>query len=106
MIYSIEELRERIVPITRKYHIRAAYLFGSYARNEAGENSDVDILIDREGSLIRGMFDMGGLYGELCESIQKEIDLVTVQMLSQKSTLERTPLFVKNLKRDMVVLYE
>lgn len=35
MVYSVEELRERIVPVTKKYKIPAVYLFGSYARNEA-----------------------------------------------------------------------
>ena len=106
MVYTLEELRNRIIPVTRKYHIPAVYLFGSYARNEATENSDVDILIDRKGSSIHGMFDMGGLYEELCDSVGKEIDLVTLQTLQQRSTMERTPWFVNNLKHDMVALYE
>lgn len=105
MIYTIDELRDRIVPITQKYNIPAVYLFGSYARNEATDDSDVDILIDREGTSIRGMFDMGGLYTELRESIGKEIDLVTLQTLHQKNTKERTPWFVDNLEKDMVRLY-
>ena len=106
MIYTMEELRNRIVPVTRKYRLPAVYLFGSYARNEATEQSDVDILIDRDGSSIRGMFDMGGLYAELRESVGKEIDLVTLQTLRQKSTRNRTPWFVDNLERDMVTLYD
>ncbi len=106
MVYTLDELRERIAPIARKYQIPAVYLFGSYARNEASDNSDVDILIDREGSTIRGMFDMGGLYAELQSSIGKNVDLVTLQSLRQKSTLERTPWFVENLQKDMVRLYD
>ena len=106
MIYTIEELRNKIVPITRKYGIPAVYLFGSYARNEATDQSDVDILIDREGSSIRGMFDMGGLYEELRDSIGKDIDIITLQVLRQKSTKQRTPWFVDNLEKDMVMLCE
>ena len=106
MVYTIDELRGRIVPITMKYRIPAVYLFGSYARNEATDKSDVDILIDRRGSSIRGMFDMGALYEELRKSVGKEIDLVTMQTLQQKSTLERTPWFAGNLRKDMVPLYE
>ena len=106
MIYTLDDLRERIAPIARKYQIPAVYLFGSYARNEASDNSDVDILIDREGSTIRGMFDMGGLYAELQSSIGKNVDLVTLQSLKQKSTLERTPWFVENLQKEMVRLYD
>lgn len=106
MVYTIEELRDRIVPITHKYGIPAVYLFGSYARAEATDKSDVDILIDREGSSIRGMFDMGGLYEELRKSIGKDIDLVTLQTLEQKNTLERTPQFVENLRKEMVRLHD
>ena len=63
---SYKELKRRIAPIAKKYELCAVYLFGSYARNEAADTSDVDILIDRNGSRIRGMFEMGGLYNDLC----------------------------------------
>ena len=32
--------------LTDKYHITSLFLFGSYARNEAHENSDIDLLVD------------------------------------------------------------
>jgi len=106
MIYTLDELKMKINPVAQKYQLRAVYLFGSYARNEATDTSDVDILIDRNGSIIRGMFDMGGLYNDLRESVGKEIDLVTIQTLEQQSTQQRTPWFVDNLRREMVKLYE
>ena len=104
MIYTLEELRQRVKPIAEKYDLRAVYLFGSYARNEATEQSDVDIMIDRTGSKIKGMFEMGGLYEDLCASIHKEIDLVTTQTLEQPSTQQRTPLFVENLHAERIRL--
>ena len=64
------------------------YLFGSYARGTASEKSDIDILIDRSGSRVKSMFDMGALYDELSLITRKEIDLVTTQTLEQKSTRE------------------
>lgn len=106
MVYSVDEIKTRVAPVARKYQLRAVYLFGSYARNEATEASDVDILIDRTGSTIKGMFDMGGLYNDLRDSIGKEIDLVTTQTLEQKSTCQRTPWFVKNLQTEMMKIYE
>ena len=66
----------------------------------------MDILIDRSGSKIHSMFDMGALYSDLRDSIGKEIDLVTTQTLDQKSTFKRTPWFVDNLNRDRVKIYE
>lgn len=106
MIFTVEELKKKIEPIAKKYELRAVYLFGSYARNDATDNSDVDILIDREGSKIKGMFDMGGLYNDLCDSVGKEIDLVTTQTLEQKSTNRRTPLFIKNVQTERIKIYE
>ena len=106
MVYTIDELKQRIGPVAEKYALRAVYLFGSYARNEATEQSDVDILIDRSGSTVRSMLDMGGLYNDLRESVGKEIDLVTLQTLEQASTRRRTPLFVQNLQTEMVKIYE
>ncbi len=47
MIYTIKEISKRIAPVAEKYHLPAVYLFGSYSRNEATENSDVDILTEQ-----------------------------------------------------------
>lgn len=104
MIFTINELKERISPVAKKYNLHAVYLFGSYARNEARDDSDVDILIDRTGSKIKGMLDMGALYNDLQCSIGKDIDIVTTQTLEQKSTLNRTPLFVENLNAERIRL--
>ena len=104
MIYSIEELKQRIAPVAEKYGLREVYLFGSYARSEATEQSDVDILIDRTGSKIRSMFEMGGLYEDLCASIGKEVDLVTTQTLEQSSTRRRSPLFIQNIQAERMRL--
>ena len=104
MIYSIEELKKRIAPVAEKYGLREVYLFGSYARSEATEQSDVDILIDRTGSKIRGMFEMGGLYEDLRASIGKEVDLVTTQTLEQSSTKRRSPLFIQNVQAERMRL--
>ena len=106
MIYSLEELKKRIAPVAEKYHLRAVYLFGSYARNEATDDSDVDVLIDRTDSIVKSAFDMGGLYNDLCESIEKEVDLVTTYALTQDSTQDRTPWFTENVMRDRVLIFE
>lgn len=105
MIYSIDELKRKIAPVAEKYRLSAVYLFGSYARNEATDNSDVDILIDRTGSSVKSMFDMGALYNDLCESIGKEVDLVTTYALIQDGASDRTPWFTENVMRERVAVY-
>ena len=44
-IYTIEEIKKIVMPISNKYNVQAIYLFGSYARGEANENSDLDFLV-------------------------------------------------------------
>ena len=104
MIYTIEELAQKIAPIAQKYDIPAVYIFGSYARNEATENSDVDILIQRRGSKITGWM-IGALYEELSECLGKGLDLVTTETLEQDCTKERTPWFIDNLRKERLLIY-
>ncbi len=41
---DLEEIQGKVSSVAGKLHARQAWLFGSYAREEATENSDVDIL--------------------------------------------------------------
>lgn len=59
-VYSFEEIAERVRPIAEKYGLRSVYLFGSYARGDADEDSDVDLLID-DGDEVHGLFWLGGV---------------------------------------------
>ena len=47
MCYTIKEIKEKTVPIAEKHGISRMYLFGSYARGEATDDSDVDIFVDK-----------------------------------------------------------
>ena len=106
MVYSINELKNRIAPVAVRYRLPAVYIFGSYARNEADENSDIDILIDSDGSSVKSLFDLGGLYNELCESLSKEIDLITIQSLEQQEKDGAGFLFVEQVVNEGVMVYE
>ena len=93
---SIEKIKEIIFPICKKYGVKKAFLFGSYARGEATENSDVDIRI--EAGKIRGLFQLSGFRIDLVEALGVEVDLLSIQPECKN--------FKENLKRDEVPLYE
>jgi len=105
MVYTMGQLKEKIAPVALKYGLFAVYVFGSYARGEATEASDIDILVDRTGAQLHGLFAMGGLYNDLSEAVGKPIDLVTTGALEQESTRQRTPWIVENLHRERVRVY-
>ena len=106
MIYTLEQLREIIAPIARKYQIPAVYIFGSYARGEATEDSDVDVLIDHIGSRIHGLWDLGAFYNDLNRDLKKEVDIITADSLQQEEVLRSTPRLVSSVKRERRLIYE
>ena len=63
-----EELR-------RRFRVKSLALFGSVARNEAGPQSDVDILVTFEGSV--GLFTFVQLKMYLESVLEHPVDLVT-----------------------------
>ena len=105
MVYSVEEISARILPVIREYRIKAVYLFGSYARGTANESSDVDLLIDTEGSVITGLVSLGGLYSDLEEALKKRVDLVTVSSVLQPTSKRGQLHFRENLMKERIELY-
>ena len=64
-LLSIDEIQRRITPICVRYGVKALYLFGSYARGEATEKSDMDFRIERGG--IEDLFTLSAFRLELVE---------------------------------------
>jgi predicted nucleotidyltransferase len=58
-----------------------AAVFGSVARGEAGPESDVDIMVDLDDSVVRSLFDYAGIYAALEHMIGREIDLADAKRL-------------------------
>ena len=73
-IYTIKEIKSIIIPILNKYGINDIYLFGSYARGEAKDSSDIDIYCDKGN--IRTFIDQGLLEDELEEALHKKVDII------------------------------
>ena len=73
-VYTIEEIKEMIYDILKKYGIEKAYIFGSYARGEANKKSDVDIMI-KKGKL-KTLLQLSALANEIEQILKKQIDIV------------------------------
>ena len=104
MIYTIEEIKRRVLPVIQKYNIPALYLFGSYARGEATEESDLDFLVDTTGTRLTSLLSLGELYCDLEEIFQKEIDLVTMRSVMQKIQTESDRSFWDTVMKERVRL--
>jgi predicted nucleotidyltransferase len=77
--------------------VKKAYLFGSYSRNEADENSDVDILVELDHSTPIGMQFF--TYGDALQNLlKKKVDVISYEGLSK---------YVKPfIDEDKVLIYE
>jgi len=71
---SIEEIKEKIMPILQQYGITKAAIFGSLAKGEATTSSDVDILVEIKGDM--SLLDFIGIKIELEEALKMKVDLV------------------------------
>ena len=71
---DFEEMKKKIVKILKKNKVVRAGIFGSYARGEQDENSDIDILVEPP----RGIgFGFVGIQFELEDELKRKVDLLT-----------------------------
>ena len=107
----MNEIKAIAQPIASRYGVAALYLFGSYARGDATEESDIDLLVDVTGTQIRGFFStaavpsLGGLYCDLEEALAKEIDLITLDALEQAGDGTGAGQFRKAILKERVKVY-
>ena len=88
MIYSLDEIKRRIKPVAEKYALRAVYLFGSYARNEADEDSDIDVLVI--GGDAFDPTDVFCIADELNRLSQKKVDVYEEREINHTSAFYNT----------------
>ncbi len=105
MVYSIEQIRDIVAPIAKKYNLKAVYLFGSYARGAATEHSDIDLIIDTSGTEIKSLLSLAAVYCDLEEALAKPVDLITASSLEQRSQMPSDVRFRSNIENERVNIY-
>jgi predicted nucleotidyltransferase len=75
----IESIKQKILPIFKKYNVTKAGIFGSFARGNNKKKSDIDILaeIDKKYSL----YDVIGMQLLLQKVLKKKVDLVEYELI-------------------------
>lgn len=96
MCYTIDEIKEKTTPIAKNYGIQSMSLFGSYARNEADDNSDIDICIEK--GALRSLVQYFAFVHDLEESLNCHVDVITTDIEDRD--------FLIKISEEMVVLYE
>ena len=79
---NLEDIKIDLVPLLRSNGVLRSFVFGSYARNEAQEGSDLDLLLSfRER---KSLLDLVALQLLLKEKLGMEVDIVTEESLHPK----------------------
>lgn len=86
-VFTREELRGIVRPLLQKYRLAGAYLFGSYARQEARPESDIDVLV--QGGPMFQALSLYALGDDLRELTDKNVDVFEISELESGSFKER-----------------
>ena len=75
----LQENREEILKIATKHGAYNLRIFGSVARGQERQDSDVDFLVDMESD--RNLLDRIGLMQDLEDLLGRKVDVATVKVL-------------------------
>jgi hypothetical protein len=84
---NINIQEDKLSEICRRYMIRELALFGSALREDFNEESDVDLLVEFKPDSGISLFDIVDLKDELEKLLDREVDIVSKNMLRDKSSL-------------------
>jgi uncharacterized protein len=94
-ITRIADIQKAIQSVLLKYPIKRASIFGSYARQEARKESDIDILVEFSTNI--SLLQFVNIQLELEDFLGKKVDLVEV------STLK--PQLKANILKEQIAIY-
>ena len=94
-ILTVDRIKEICLPVFKQYGVEYAYLFGSYAKGKATEQSDVDILVSVKVDGLKYY----ELIETLREELKKKVDLLDIAQLNNNATL------VQEILKDGIKIY-
>lgn len=96
MCYTIDEIKVKTIPIAKAYGISKMSIFGSYARGEANDASDVDLFVDR--GRLKSLIQYFSFVSDLEKELKCHVDVVTTGIQDKE--------FLSRIIRDGVLIYE
>ena len=102
-VYTTKEISDRISPVAKKYDIDRVYVFGSYARGEADENSDIDFYVEYSGNM--GL-KFCSFYSDIEECVGKNVDIITKDALYNPVNMEKNKSLIERILLERKCVYE
>ena len=95
---NTQDMIQKIAEYFKTKPVLKAWLFGSYSRGEERPDSDVDILFVPDMSQKFSLFTLGGMYMDLKELLNHEVDLIPEGSL--------LPFASQSAEQDKILIYE
>jgi len=97
MILSRNDIKTVVADYFKDKPVNKVWLFGSYAREDADEDSDVDVLVDIDYTVPTG-WSYYLWYKELGERLEKDVDVVSKKFINHR--------LKPYIEKDMKLIYE
>ena len=93
---SIEDIQKAVAPVAKKYGVKRVFLFGSYARGDNTDTSDIDLRC--EGGNIYGPWMSNNFQEDMRDLLDVKVDVVSPKSPNSE--------FLQRISGDHVLLYE
>lgn len=94
---TLQEIQKSVSKVAETYPIKTCYLFGSYARGEATEASDVDLIIETTEDI--SYFTLVRMQTEIAKILHVPVDLKT------RGALLQNPRFHNHIQQDLTKIF-
>ncbi len=91
---SKDKMIAKLIHILKKHGAKKIEIFGSYARGEENEGSDLDVIVEFEER--KSLFELVGIEQELEDNLGIKVDLLTLASLS--------PYLIESIKKESMVV--
>ena len=81
-VYTINEIKAIVSEIAKNYPLKEVYLFGSYARGEATEKSDIDLAVRFADGIAPTFRMFSSFIVDLEEALDKSVDCIPIDSMS------------------------
>jgi len=78
---TVQQIKDTVTDYFRDKPVKSVYLFGSYARGDAADNSDIDILFSLKENTRISYFGLAQYLVDLEEKLVKKVDLVEEELI-------------------------
>lgn len=96
---TTDDIKASLPTICKKFKIKYVDIFGSFARNERQEESDIDLIIEFEDPIEEHVSERYfGFLHSMEDKFNRKVDLLTPRSI-------KNPYFKKAIERDRVRIY-